>query len=209
MLDSDQISAVTRSLGTRTLEAGEAHVATITRTYGTDLHDLWEACTSAERIARWLLPVTGELRLGGRYQLEGNAGGVVERCDPPHGFAATWEFGGGLSWITLRLTAVDAGHTRFELEHVAHVDDAMWAEYGPGATGIGWDISLLCLHRHLADPAADRLDEAAWAATDEGRRFMTGSGDSWCAADVAAGADATLARAAADRTITAFTATGS
>ena len=32
--------------------------------------------------------------LGGRYQLEGNAGGAIERCDPPRSFAATWEYGG-------------------------------------------------------------------------------------------------------------------
>ena len=55
----------------------------ISAVYDTTLDDLWDACTNAERIPRWFLPVSGELRDGGRYQLEGNAGGTIERCDPP------------------------------------------------------------------------------------------------------------------------------
>ena len=31
--------------------------------------DLWEALTSAERIPRWFAPVSGDLRLGGRFQV--------------------------------------------------------------------------------------------------------------------------------------------
>jgi uncharacterized protein YndB with AHSA1/START domain len=56
-------------------------------------------CTNPERIPRWFLPVSGELKEGGRYQLEGNAGGTITRCDPPHGFDATWEMGSDMSWI--------------------------------------------------------------------------------------------------------------
>ena len=57
------------------------------------------------RIPLWFLPVTGDLRLGGRFQVEGNAGGVVERCDPPRSFAATWECGESTSWLEVRLAA--------------------------------------------------------------------------------------------------------
>ena len=53
------------------------------RSYDTDIDDLWEAITNAERIPRWFLPITGELRLGGRYQLQGNAGGTITACEPP------------------------------------------------------------------------------------------------------------------------------
>ncbi|MGH9223767.1 MAG: hypothetical protein ACRD2W_08260 [Acidimicrobiales bacterium] len=49
-------------------------VVSISRTYDTTVEDLFDACTSAERIPRWFLPVTGNLRVGGRYQLAGNAG---------------------------------------------------------------------------------------------------------------------------------------
>ena len=117
-----QINEVRREVGTKVLEAGEARVVTISQTYEGSLGDVWDACTNPERIPRWFLPVSGELKLGGKYQLEGNAGGTVERCDPPKSFAATWEMHGGVSWIEVRLTPAGDG-TRFELEHVAHIDD--------------------------------------------------------------------------------------
>ena len=44
------------------------------RTYSAEIEELWDAVTNSERIPRWFAPITGELKLGGRYQLEGNAG---------------------------------------------------------------------------------------------------------------------------------------
>lgn len=202
---NDQIDAAHRRLGTRNLDSGTARVLTISRTYDAEIDDVWDACTGPERIRRWLLPVTGELRLGGRYQLEGNAGGVIERCDPPESFAATWEYGGSVSWIAVRLTADPAGGTRFDLEHTARVDDH-WERYGPGAVGIGWDITLRGLAIHLAGEAVP--PEETWAASEQGVEFMTLSGRRWCEADIASGVDPETARAAADRTIAAYTGTG-
>ncbi|MBF6507595.1 SRPBCC family protein [Nocardia farcinica] len=199
---TDQIDAAHRRLGTRDPDSGAAKVLTISRTYAAEIDDVWDACTDPERIRRWLLPISGELRLGGRYQLEGNAGGVIERCDPPKSFAATWEYGGNVSWIEVRLAADPAGGTRFELQHTAHVDDH-WDRYGPGAVGIGWDLSLLGLAIHLAGQAVP--EEAEWAATEPGVEFMKLSGQRWCEADIAGGADPDAARAAADRTIAAYT----
>ncbi|OXM62162.1 SRPBCC family protein [Amycolatopsis vastitatis] len=206
MIDvSHQISAVRRTLGDRVIEGKEARVLTISQVYDTDVDDLWDACTNPERIPRWFLPVSGELRVGGKYQLEGNAGGTVERCDPPKSFAATWEMQGGVSWIEVRLTPEGDG-TRFELEHVAHVDDH-WDEFGPGAVGIGWDGALVGLVLHLAAPGTTVDPEAAmaWMMSPEGIRFMTASNEAWYEADVAAGADPAKARAAADRTLQAYT----
>ncbi|SCG66970.1 SRPBCC family protein [Micromonospora inositola] len=208
MIDvTGQISAVERTVGSRTLPAGQARVSIISQTYDAPLEDVWDACTSAERIPRWFLPISGELRLGGRYQLEGNAGGIVERCDPPHRFAATWEYGGEVSWIEVRLSPAGEGRTRFELEHVAHVDDERWAEFGPGATGVGWDMGLLGLASHLAaDGSGVSPDQAAaWMGSDEGRQFMTLSSERWREASVAAGTPAEEARAAAQRTTAAYT----
>jgi Activator of Hsp90 ATPase homolog 1-like protein len=102
---TQQINEVQRKVGTRVLEAGEARTVTISRTYAAAIEDVWDACTNAERIPRWFLPVSGDLRPGGRYQLEGHAGGTIERCDPPASFLATWEYGGEVSWIEVRLTA--------------------------------------------------------------------------------------------------------
>src|SRR5436190_23285212 len=67
--------------------------------YDTDAADLWDALTSKDRIARWFLPVSGELKLGGRYQFEGNAGGTITECQPRERIGATWEFGSNVTWV--------------------------------------------------------------------------------------------------------------
>ena len=72
--------------------------------YDTDAADLWDAVTNAERLPRWFLPVSGDLRLGGRYQFTGNAGGKITECVPQKRLAATWEFGGGVTWVTVTLS---------------------------------------------------------------------------------------------------------
>jgi uncharacterized protein YndB with AHSA1/START domain len=207
MIDvTEQINAVRRQVGGRVLEAGEARTVVVGQAYGTGLDDLWDACTNPERIKRWFLPVSGELKLGGKYQIEGNAGGTITRCDAPHGFDATWEYGGDVSWIEVRLTAESDDRTRFELSHIAHVDDERWAEFGPGAVGVGWDLGLMGLGTHLSSGRGVNRDEsAAWPASEDGRRFMTLSSEQWYEASVAAGTDKEAARAAADRTTAAYT----
>ena len=72
-----------REVQDRTHDGQAVRVVVATRLYATDRDDLWNALTDAERIPRWFLPVTGQLELGGRYQLEGNAEGSVLRCDSP------------------------------------------------------------------------------------------------------------------------------
>jgi uncharacterized protein YndB with AHSA1/START domain len=207
MIDVDhQISAVERTVGDRVLAAGTARVVTARQTYEAALEDLWDACTSAERIARWFLPVSGELRVGGRYQLEGNAGGTVERCDPPRSFAVTWEFGGEVSWLEVSLEPAGDDRTRLTLEHVAHVSDERALEFGPGAVGVGWDLALLGLGLHLAtgapnDPAAF----AAWAGSPSGVEFVTRSSRGWADASIAAGTGESEARAAQERTTAFYT----
>jgi uncharacterized protein YndB with AHSA1/START domain len=208
MIDvSHEISSVERRVGSRTLEAGEARTVTIARVYDTPVDDLWDACTDPERIGRWFLPVSGDLRLGGRYSFEGNASGTIERCEPPHAIDATWEFGGRVSRVEVRLTAEAGGRTRFALEHIAHADDDLWAQYGPGAVGVGWDGGVLGLTLHLASggDGPDRDAVAAWQASDEGRRFVTLSSERWGEASIAAGTDPDAAHAAAGRTTDAYT----
>lgn len=205
---TEQTNAVTRRVGSRTLDAGEARTVQIARTYDAPLEDVWDACTNPERIPRWFLPVSGELQEGGRYQVQGNAGGLIERCDPPRGFTATWEFGGQVSWIELRLSDAGAGQTRLELEHTARADDH-WAQFGPGAVGVGWDLALLGLTRHLVTGAAvDPQTAMTFPASEEGRRFIEESSRGWCEAAITAGADAGEATAAAERTYAFFTGTG-
>jgi len=209
MIDVDgQINAVRRRLGTRVLAAGEGYVATVSQSYHAAVEDVWDACTNPERLPRWFLPVSGDLKLGGRYQLEGNAGGVVERCDPPKSFAATWEFDDKMSWIEVRLTAEGAEHTRFELEHVALGDpeDPHWRQFGPAAVGIGWDLMIMGLALHLGSgESADPKEVEAWSISPDGIRFVRSSGERWFEADVAGGQDEATARERAERTISFYT----
>lgn len=208
MIDvSHQISSTARTVGSRTLDAGEARVVTISQTYKADADDIWDACTSAERIPRWFLPITGELRLGGHYQLEGHAGGTVLTCDPPTSYTATWEYGGDVSWIAVRVSPTSDG-ARFEIEHTAHVDDERWAEFGPGAVGLGYDMLLVGLSLHLTGGgvAVDPEQAQAWFASPDGLRLLTGASAAWGEASAAAGADPDAARAAAERTTAAYTA---
>ena len=211
MIDVDhQISAIERTIGDRVLDAGAARVLTATQTYAATLEDLWDACTSAERIPRWFLPISGDLRAGGRYQLEGNASGTIERCDPPRSFAATWEYGGEVTWIAVRLEPESDDKTRLTLEHVAHVDDERWLQFGPGAVGVGWDLALMGLGLHLATGEAnDPAKFVAWTASREGVAFVTRSSRGWADASIAAGTDESEARAAEERTTAFYTGTGS
>lgn len=206
---SQQISAVRRQVGGRTLEAGEARTVIVSQTYQAPVEDVWDACTNPDRIPRWFLPISGELRPGGRYQLQGNAGGVIESCDPPKSFCATWEYGDDVTWIEVRVTAEPDGSTRLMLEHIAHVDDQRWAQFGPGAVGVGWDMGLLGLAIHLSSASTrDPREVASWLASAEGRQFMTDSSERWCEASIAAGTDETQARAAAGQTTAAYTGAG-
>ena len=208
MIDvSHQINSVERRVGSRTLDAGEARTVTLQRVYDTTPEDLWDACTNPERIARWFLPISGDLRPGGRFELQGNASGTIERCEPPHSVDATWEFGGQTSWIELRLAPEPDGGTRFLLEHIAHVDDERWDEFGPGAVGVGWDGALLGLSLHLAGGADLPGPEGAeaWQLSDEGREFSRLSSERWAEASIAAGTDREEAEAAAARTTAFYT----
>ena len=203
MIDvTHQISSVERRVGRRTLEAGEARTVQLTCLYDTTPDDLWDACTNPDRIARWFLPISGDLRVGGRYAFQGNASGTIERCEPPHSIDATWEYGGQTSWVELRLTPEADGRTRFALEHIAHVTDDLWAQFGPGAVGVGWDQGLLGLAMHLTEgvepPRGDAIE--AWQTSEEGLDFSRQASERWAEASIAAGTDAAEARAAAERT---------
>jgi uncharacterized protein YndB with AHSA1/START domain len=176
------------------------------RLYPASQAELWNTLTSAERIPRWFLPVSGELRVGGRYQLEGNAGGVVERCKEPESFAVTWEFGGAVSWVEVTLIPV-GGHTALELAHEAPLDADMWGTSGPGAVGVGWDLAL---HSGLGSyvDTGDSVDlkrAAAFTASPGGAAFIRASAQGWAAAAIEDGDDPEAARQAAERTVAFYT----
>ncbi len=200
------IGLVTRRVATRDHEGRPARVLHAGRSYDTGIDDLWDALTSAERIPRWFLPISGELKLGGRFQFQGNAGGSITTCEPPRHLAVTWEYGGQVSWVDVTLTPDPSGGTRLDLEHVAHVPDEMWDQFGPGAVGVGWDGALLGLDQHFATSASVSPETAAaWGASDEGKAFYRTSSEDWARASIAAGTDAAAAMDAAERTTAFYT----
>jgi uncharacterized protein YndB with AHSA1/START domain len=200
-----EIEAVHREVGSGRLPAGEAHVVRLERTYPADIEDVWDALTNPDRIGRWFLPISGDIRLGGRYQFEGNAGGEIRECDRPNRLKVTWAFNpqsdADISDVEVRLSSVEDGEsTRFELVHTAIVPDEMWTEYGPGAVGVGWEGGLLGLALHLRDREFTG-DPTAWSMSAEGREFAARSSERWGEASRAAGADPeTVARNVASTT---------
>lgn len=200
----EQVQAAHRRVLAQDDERGEVRSVVISRTFGAGVSEVWEACTNPERIARWFLPVTGDLRVGGHYQLEGNARGTIDRCDPPTTFVASWEFGGQVSWIELRLTPQEGDTTIFELVHTVPADDK-WGEFGPGAVGPGWDLALVGLAALLTVSEGASVDgrggiSPTWTSTDDGIRCTRLSCDGWHRANLAAGTAEEDAQAAADRT---------
>lgn len=202
------LGAVSRRVSRQDYEGQDCNVVEASRAYRTDARDLWDAITNPERIPRWFLPISGDLRLGGRYQLEGNAGGVIRVCEPPHRLAVTWEFGGGISWLEVELAAEGEG-TRLTLRHLAPIEAMVdfWTQYGPGATGVGWDLALIGLGQHVEEgaEALDRAQALAWSMSEEGKACARRSAGAWGEAAVEAGEEPAQARAAAGRTAAFYT----
>ena len=73
MIDvSHQLSNVRRARSARaSSNPGEARVVTVSQTYPAKPWDVKDACTNIARIPRWFLPISGDLRLHGHYQLDG------------------------------------------------------------------------------------------------------------------------------------------
>ena len=204
-MDTDgEIKAIERTVGTRDTRAGEARTAHLRRTYDAPIEDVWDAITDPERLSRWFTTVSGDLRPGGRYQVQGNAGGEILRCEPPRLLRLTWIFGepaeDSFSELEVRLSEAAGGGTVVELAHVATVDGDRWTEFGPGAVGVGWDLTLLGLGLHLSGGEISEPEREAWGRSAEARDFISGSGEAWAAAHEAAGATSAEAALARDNT---------
>ncbi|HWO60033.1 MAG TPA: SRPBCC domain-containing protein, partial [Umezawaea sp.] len=157
-----------------------------------------------DRIKRWFLPVSGELRAGGTFQLEGNAGGDILTCDPPTLLKLT--FGGPTSLVELRLTATGDEDTTLELAHTVPIE---MAGSGAGAlyVGPGWDGAFLALALFLDGETTD--DPAAAANSPEAQEFSRRSVHAWAAAVETSGtATAAETTAATEMSLAQFTTTG-
>jgi uncharacterized protein YndB with AHSA1/START domain len=156
--------------------SGERVSVLLRRSYDAPVGDVWDAVTQPDRIKRWLMPVSGDLRVGGTFQLEGNAGGEILACEPPRLLRAT--FGDPNSIVEVRLTPEGDGDTVLELEHTVPIEIA---QSGAGAmwVGPGWDGALLGLGLFLRGEAVG--DPVAAASSPEAQEFSRRSVHAWAA----------------------------
>jgi len=188
-----EIDVVQREVRSGRTAAGEGRQVRLQRTYEAPIDDVWDALTNPERIGRWFLPISGDYRLGGSYQFEGNAGGEIVECARPNRLKVTWAYGvisspADVSEVELLLAPAGDQRTTLVLEHTAVVPEEMWGEYGPGAVGVGWDGGMLGLALHLRGGSVG--DPMAWAVSDEGRDFYRRCSAAWGEANRAFGTDA-------------------
>jgi uncharacterized protein YndB with AHSA1/START domain len=178
------------------------------RTYPTSQQDLWNALTEKERVVRWFAEVSGDFKLGGRFAIKDNAEGEIIACDAPRTLGVTWEFYGNISWVTVTVEEADDG-ALLTLEHEMTTDEeseAHWAQYGPGATGVGWEMAFLGLDVHLSGDGQPSLDAgAAWAEGAQAKVTIRKWAEAWGDAHVKAGTPKQIAGDMADRTAGFYT----
>lgn len=155
----------------RTIPAGEARVAVFTRIYQTTIEDLWDACTNPERLRRWYVPVSGELRVGGDFQQVNMGSGTILECEAPQWLKLS--LGDGADEIELRLShGPEDGTTTLELQHATTLDshniggqmyDAIFCMGG------GYYPRLQALDQHLRGVLPEDYDSTAFHLNPEMR----------------------------------------
>jgi uncharacterized protein YndB with AHSA1/START domain len=153
-----ELAKTHRAVARDSSDLGEIVRVTMRRTYATDPADLWEALTDPERIRRWFMPISGELKEGGSYQLEGNAGGEILECSRPSRLRTT--FGSPESIVQLTLAARGAETTELTLDHSVPLAMAS-SVAGALFVGPGWDGAFLGLALYVAGEAHGDPREAA------------------------------------------------
>ncbi|WP_369130849.1 SRPBCC domain-containing protein [Modestobacter roseus] len=154
------------------------------RRYDAAVTDVWRAITDPERLGRWYVVVTGELRPGGVLRVAVEEIGAVRECEPPRALDVTW--GGPASVVRVRLSA-DGEGTSLELEHTVFQTGDAALLLGPG-----WDVQLLGLAGYLAgdevaDPRAWEVSPAVQqAAATAIEHWALAAGDAATSEEIAA-----------------------
>ncbi len=183
MIDiTTEIDAIEREVSRRQGPDGEEVAVLIRRSYDAPNAEVWDALTDPQRMKRWFYPVSGDLRAGGTFQLEGNAGGEIERCEPPRLLRVT--FGGPTSLVELRLSPDGDDRTVLELEHTVPIAIAM-SGAGSLYVGPGWDGAFVGLDLYLNGGVAD--DPVGAANSPEALELSRQSVHAWIAVVKASG----------------------
>ena len=151
---NEQTRANTRITGTLQSVDGKG-VVRMEGSYHTDIDDLWSALTDAQRLARWIAEVEGDLRLGGAFQATFTSGwegpGRVDACNPPRHLLVTMSPGGEEETVIEAVLVTDGDQTTLVVEErgipldelaahgagwQAHLEDL--AAYGDGRESTGW-----------------------------------------------------------------------
>jgi hypothetical protein len=196
---AEQIGAISRQVEQQQGESGEIVTVTLERRYPADVPDVWQAITDPERLRRWFLPITGDLRAGGNFQLEGNAGGDILTCEPPRHLSVT--FGSESSIVDVLLSG-DRDQTLLKLTHSVPLELA-GSTAGALYVGPGWDGALLGIGLYLTGKVSD--DPIAAANSPEVQDFNVRSIQEWVDAVEASGtADADAIAAAQQVSLAQF-----
>jgi uncharacterized protein YndB with AHSA1/START domain len=122
--------------------------------FSTDIDDLWSAVTDPRRLARWVVQVDGDLRLGGMFHAHFTSSwdgpGRVDVCEPPRRLLVTMSPGDEDQTVIEAQLFAEGSQTRLVLEERGlSLEDA----YGHGA---GWQVHVEDLGIYLrGEPARD------------------------------------------------------
>ncbi|PXY18987.1 SRPBCC family protein [Prauserella muralis] len=184
MIDiATQLKAVAREVKQRPDDTGGELVSVLLRRrYDARVDDVWEAITDPGRLRRWFAPVSGELKVGGQFEVENNASGEILACERPSLLRLT--YGGEVSVVEVRLAADENDDTVLELEHTVPLEIA-GSVAGALYVGPGWDIPFLGLENFLRGDAPDDL--TAWENSEDVQKFSQHAVSAWATAAENAG----------------------
>jgi uncharacterized protein YndB with AHSA1/START domain len=156
---TEDITAKARIIGTLHSVEGKGVVRMESR-YDTDIADLWSALTDPERLARWIVEVDGDLRLGGEIRVSFTSGwdgeARIDVCDAPHRLLVTMSPGRDDETVIVAELVADGDRTDLVIEERGLPLDQV------ALHGAGWQVHVEDLGTHLA--GQERTDWAArWA----------------------------------------------
>jgi uncharacterized protein YndB with AHSA1/START domain len=149
--------------------AGVVHVEDV---YDTNIEDLWSAISEPARLARWVVTVDGDLRVGGEFSATFTSGwegvGRVDVCDAPHHLrVTTWSEDDAPGVIEATLVEEGAG-TRLVIEESGLPLDVYFFH------GSGWQTHIEDLASYLAGRETSNWGARARELSPVYREMATG-----------------------------------